>query len=159
MAEDKNKRAEEGKKAQHDEQKMQENYLRFQMLQQQLEQISQHLEMLSQQNAELTNSIQALQELEHTEKGQEVLAPIANGVFLKTELKDKQKLIVNMGSDVAVEKSLPEVIKLLEEQKTELTVRTAEAETVLEQLQGQAMKIYQELQEHETCGKECNHNH
>ncbi len=100
-----------------EEDKMQEKYRQFQMLQQQMEQISQHAELLNQQNAELDVSINAIKGIGKTKVNEEILVPIASGIFLKAELKNNQELIVNVGADVTIEKKVPEVIKLLEEQK------------------------------------------
>ncbi|MBU0457554.1 MAG: prefoldin subunit alpha [Nanoarchaeota archaeon] len=128
------------------EEDIQNRYMQFQMLQQQIEQVSQHAELLNQQNIELETSISALQEIEKIKINNEILAPIANGIFLKAELKDNQRLIVNVGGEITVEKTFPEVVKLLEEQKEEVTAKVMEAEEVLQQLQYQAMKIYEEVE-------------
>lgn len=125
---------------------LQEKYLQFQYLQQQLEQISQHLELLNQQNGELDISIHAVQELEKTKLKNELLAPIADGIFLKGELKDNKKLVVNVGMNTTVERTVPEVVKLLENQKSQLQLRLIEAEAVRQEMAAQTMKIYQEVQ-------------
>ncbi len=128
------------------EEQIQQKYIEFQELQQQIEQINQHLELLTQQNVEMDISIGALEELEKTKVGNEILAPIANGIFLKAELKDNQKLIVNVGSDTTVEKTIPEVIKLLEEQKVEGNQKIMELDQMLHKLTSQATKLYQEVE-------------
>ncbi len=128
------------------EEQIQQKYIEFQELQQQIEQINQHLELLTQQNAEMDISIGALKELGQTKVGNEILAPIANGIFLKAELKNNEKLVVNVGSDVTVEKTIPEVIKLLEEQKVEGNQKIVELDKMLQKLTSQAMKLYQEVE-------------
>ena len=117
------------------------------MLQQQMEQVSQHLEMFNQQLAELDISINAIKELKHAEKDNEVLAPIADGIFFKGKLVDNQKLVVNVGSNVTVERTIPEVLVLLEQQKEETGKRLQEADEVMQHISKEAMKIYQEVEE------------
>ena len=129
------------------EEEIQQKYMQFQMMQQQLEQISQHLELLNQQNAELDISINAVKELGETEVNNELLAPIADGIFFKGELKDNKKLVVNVGSNTTVEKSIPEVIKLLENQKEDLSKKMVEADALMQEFSQQAMKLYQEVEE------------
>jgi len=128
------------------EDRMREKYLQFQTIQQQIEQITHHVELLNQKNIELEISIDAIKGLENIEKDNEVLAPIANGIFLKAELKDNKNFIVNVGADVTVEKSSSEVIEILEQQKKEITENIMEAEKVFNQLQEQAMIIYKEVE-------------
>ena len=119
----------------------------FQRLQQQLEQVSQHLEMFNQQSADLDISINAVKELEKTELNTELLAPIADGIFLKGKLDDNKKLIVNVGSGTTVEKTIPEVVLLLEQQKVEVNKRLMEADEVMQALSKEAMKLYQEVED------------
>ncbi|MBI2125064.1 prefoldin subunit alpha, partial [Candidatus Woesearchaeota archaeon] len=96
------------------------------------------------QQKELDTSIEALTELQKIDLNTELLAPVANGIFLKAELKDNQKLVVNVGADVSTEKTIPEVITLLEEQKEKITENIVEAETVLQELYRHGHKLYRE---------------
>lgn len=130
-----------------DEKNNEENYMQLQLLQQQADQITNYVEKLQMQLKELDNSVEALTELQKTKVNTEILASVANGVFLKAELKDNQKLIVNVGSEVTVEKTIFEVIKLLEEQKGKITENLMEAESVLRELQEHGRRLYQETGE------------
>lgn len=127
-----------------EEKNNEEKYMQLQLLQQQAEQIREYLERLQTQQKELDNSIEALAELQKTKINTEILAPIANGVFLKAELKDNQKLIVNVGAEVTVEKNIPEVLSLLEEQKGKISENIAEVEGVLQELRQHGKRLYQE---------------
>ncbi|PIZ50545.1 prefoldin subunit alpha [Candidatus Woesearchaeota archaeon CG_4_10_14_0_2_um_filter_33_13] len=129
------------------EERMKELYMQFQMLNQQMEQVSQHLEMLTQQNAELDISINAISELNTVKPGNEFLAPVADGIFLKGEIKETDKLIVNVGSNTTVERTIPEVITLLEKQKNELGERMKEADAFMQELSKEAMRIYKVVEE------------
>ena len=128
------------------EEELQEKYQQFKAIEEQIEQLGQQAEMLNQQNAELEISKRALEELTKTPLKTEILAQVANGVFIRTKLEDNQELIINVGSNVTVERSVPEVITLLEEQKQEITMHIIEAEAVMQELQAQAKKIYDEVQ-------------
>ena len=128
------------------EETIREQYSQFQYLQQHIEQISQHVELLSQQKMELEISINAVQELGKVPLQQELLAPIANGIFFKARLQDNQDLIVNVGSNVTVEKKVPDVVHLLEQQQQEISGQLQEAEAVLQELSQQALVIYKEIE-------------
>jgi prefoldin alpha subunit len=131
------------------QQKQQQKHMQLQMMQQQMEELNRYLEGLNEQNAELDISIQALRELEKTPLNTEVLAPIANGIFIKSELKDNLKLVVNVGSGVTVERTVLEVTKLLVEQKAAVLQNKLEVENLLQQINNEAMKTYQEMQSKE----------
>jgi len=127
------------------EEAMQEKYMQFQMLQQQMEEINQELQMLMQQQAELELSINAVKELEKTKVNNEILAPLANGIFIKTELKDNQTLVVNVGSDVTVEKTIPEVLELLEKHQQTVNQKVIEMDLLMRELSSEAMEVYRQV--------------
>jgi len=103
MTEDKPKQE---SKEEPNKEELQQKYMQFQMLQQQIEQSSQQVEILNQQLEEINISIEAVEELENVEKDNEVLASIAPGIFVKTALKENQKLLVNVGANTTAEKQL-----------------------------------------------------
>ena len=134
------------KKEEPNQEAMQEKFMQFQMLQKHIEQISQHIEKLNMQNADIENSKEAIIEFEKSEKNSEVLAPIANGVFVKTKAEDTKKLLVNVGADTVVEKTIAEVVKLLEDRQNETIKQIGEAQDLVQEFHQQAMGIYQEVE-------------
>ena len=129
------------------EEQIQQKYMQFQMIQQQLEEVNQHLGMLNEQSSELDISIEAVKEIAKTKLDNEFLAPVANGIFIKGELKENQKLVVNVGMNTTVEKTIPEVVVLLEEQKKEIIARIAETDSIMMKMNSEAMKLFKEVEE------------
>lgn len=130
------------------EEEIKEKYLEFQQVQQQLQQLTEHVEQMNQQAAELEISINAIREIEKTPLNNEFLAPLANGIFVKGELKENSRLIINVGSNVTVERTPSEVIELLQKQRKEVMEQTAQAEAVVEQLSNYALKLYKEVEKY-----------
>ena len=125
-----------------------EKFTEFQTIQQQLEQINQHLEQLQEQLSELEISINAIETIAETPLQNEFLAPIANGIFVKAELANNNTLIVNVGSNVTVEKSIPETVELLKQQQIEISQKAQEATMVIQELSAYAQRLYQEVEQH-----------
>src|SRR3989338_1170568 len=98
----------------------------FQMMQQQLEQLTAHVEMLQQHMVELDESRSAIADLQTVELQSELLAPIANGIFVKGLITNTDTLLVNVGMGAVVEKSVADVIMLLDTQKRDLMLRIGE---------------------------------
>jgi len=128
------------------EQDWQEKYQQFQMLQEHIEEMTHHVHMLSQQSEELEISKNALIELAKTAEGTEILAPISDGIFIKSNLVDNKKVIVNVGSNTTVERTIPEAVTLLEQEHEKLRKRVVDAEAMLQNLHQKTMKIYQEVE-------------
>lgn len=88
---------------------------------------------------------EALKDLANTKEGTEILVPVSSGIFIKAELKNNKKVTINVGSDVATEKTMAQAEELIVKQIEELG-------KVKEQLTGdasnmavQAIQLEQEL--------------
>ena len=128
------------------EEEMKERFTKFQTIQQQMEKLSEHAQLLNQHNEELQITTNAVTELGKTAVNTEILTPLADGIFLKANLLENQKLVVNVGSNTTVERTISEVLDLLGKQKEDLALRIIEAESVLQELNAQGLKIYQEVE-------------
>lgn len=97
-----------------------EVYMEYQTLSQKVKQIQEYLEATTENVTEITNIIHALQELEELKTGENILAPIANGIFVEATLNNASTVRLNVGSGVTVEKKVPEAVKMLERQRADL---------------------------------------
>ncbi|MBI2572349.1 prefoldin subunit alpha [Candidatus Woesearchaeota archaeon] len=126
---------------------IQQKLVQFQILQKHIEKIGEHVEMLNAQNEELEESLQALRELQQSVAGSAMLAPVANGIFVKGTLTDTTTLLVNVGSDTVVEKTISQVLEMLSEQQKEITSKVTQAQELLAHLHERAQEIYQNVEE------------
>ncbi len=126
---------------------IQQKLVQFQILQKHIEKIGEHVELLNSQNEELEESKQALRDLKESQVGSELLAPLANGIFVKGTLSNTSTLLVNVGADTVVEKSIEDVLEMLHEQQKEITSKVSEAQILLNHLHEKAQEIYQNVEE------------
>ena len=101
------------------------------------EQINYLQDMIAQmqQNIDDIDSLKSdLTEAERISPGQDIMAPIANGIFVKAKLESTKKLLINIGRGIVVEKTIPETISLLDRQKAEIDGARADTIHKLEQL-------------------------
>jgi len=89
---------------------------------------------------ELRVSNVTLKGLENEKKGSQLFVPIGGGSYVKAKLVTAKKVIVGIGADVAVEKTVKET-------KVELTARLAEMEKTREALGQQLNQVFGRLQE------------
>lgn len=132
------------------EEVIKQKYLEMQMLDQQLQQVLKQLQVLEQQMLELETTKEAIEEIGKTEVGEEMFVPINAGIFAKGSLKSNKELLVNVGSNVAVSKTIPEAKGLIEEQikeidtfYTDLTTNQQKLTAKMEELQEVAAKLVQ----------------
>ncbi len=130
------------------QEEVKEKFMEFKIVQQHIEHISEQAEVMAQQHTELELSKHAVEEVEKAPLHQEMLAPLANGIFVQGELKNTKKLIVNVGSNVTVERTSAEVIGLLEQQERKLLLKMAEVQEVMQQLQAHAQALFEQIKDH-----------
>lgn len=91
--------------------------------QQLVSELNYYQELLNQVEISVENLKKTKQDLKDfkEEESKEVLAPIANGVYVEANLKNKD-LFVNIGSGVVVKKSVNQTIEILDRQEKEVLV-------------------------------------
>ena len=99
---------------------MEEDYQQMQVLDYQAKQLQKIVENIDAQLMEMRNTSDALKEFEKLKINDEILFPVANGIFAKGKLTDNQTLRINIGSDVVVEKSVSETIVMMDSQYKEI---------------------------------------
>ena len=99
-----------------DEKKMYEQ----QMLQQQIQQTNEHYAYMEKHLIDLQRLGESLSGLENVEEGKEMLVPLGSGIFFKTHASNDSKIVMGVGSNVCVEKSLSEAKQTVSEQIVEV---------------------------------------
>lgn len=93
--------------------------------------------------AELKVSNLTLEGLEKEKKGAQLFVPVGGGSYVKAKLETTKKVVVGIGADVAVEKSLKDA-------KEELNKRIAELDKTREALGQQFNQVVNRIQENRT---------
>ena len=94
-----------------------EYLLKLSMMEQEANKIEEQIKIVNQQVAELESLKLSVKKIDGSEK--EILAPLGKGIFVKSDIKDKN-LFVNIGAGVVVKKKPEEVIGLIDRQLDEL---------------------------------------
>ncbi len=92
----------------------------YQVNEQQIRQISEQFQEINSKLMELEYISQSLDEIGTIEKGTEILAPISSGIFVRADIKDSAKLLINIGQGTVVPKSIKETKDLLKKQLDEI---------------------------------------
>ena len=111
---------------------LQKMYLELQFLDEQMKQIQKQITMLDEQLIELNNTIQALDDFNKTAIGSNILVSLSPGVFANAGLKDNKELLVNVGSNIVVKKSVEETKELL---KKRLEIIKQYRDMILDEMQ------------------------
>ncbi|HYD03606.1 MAG TPA: prefoldin subunit alpha [Alphaproteobacteria bacterium] len=120
----------------------QNKYQEMQVLSYQLKQLQSIMDSIETQLKDVKNTIDALNGFKDLKEEDEVLFPLANGIFAKGKLTDNKSLSINIGSNIVVEKSIDDTIQMMnvqaedmEKYKTEITSQLNKVTTKLESIQ------------------------
>ncbi len=96
-----------------DEELIQRKYIELQQMGKQIKQGQQQLDALDEQLDGMARLLDDLDGLKDSENGSEMLSAIGDGLFVKASLKDNNRLIVNVGAGVAVERTVDETKEMI----------------------------------------------
>lgn len=125
--------------------KKEEYILQLSMLEQQAREIQQQLGLVNQKIRDmdiLKNSIEKIREA----KENEFLAPLGEGLFIKSKIEDKE-LFINVGSKIVVRKSIKEIDVIIEKQVHQLEELRSKMEKETERLNLQLQSIVEQAQQ------------
>ncbi len=124
---------------------LQQRYMQLQLLEQQIKQVQKQLQTITSQLNELAYSVQSLEEFKNVKVGSEIFVPVVTGIFAKAEIKEIENVNINVGSNIAVSKSLADSKKILEDQFQELDNIRVKLSNDLQKMIAQAQLLQQQI--------------
>ncbi len=99
---------------------LRQKYLELQLAAEQVKQMHAHFQAVEAKRSEIEQNISNLEGIKG-KKNADLLAPVVEGIFLKTELKSDSEVIVNVGAGICVNKKIEEAAAILKEKQAELS--------------------------------------
>ena len=129
------------------EEEVKEKYMEFQMLKGQMEQLIGYVEQVTEKIAELTTTKQALDELSEVSSGTEAFVPLSQGIFVKAKLGNTSELLVAVGGETAVAKSVDQVKKIIDTQILDAQETHLKLQENIQKIHGRIPELMKELQD------------
>lgn len=126
------------------EEETQRKYLELQFLENQIKQIQQQLMNIENQISELKRVDDDLSEFDKVKENSEMFFSLGPGIFAEGVVKNKE-LLINVGANVSVKKTIPETKKLITEQVMELEDLLGKMQQDLQLVGLKGQEIQQEL--------------
>ena len=134
-----------------DEETVRKVLFQLDMGKKQMEQLSRQGQMIEAALNELNSSVETLETLKTLKPGVEIQVQVGAGTYVKASLKDTENVLVGIGAEMSVEKTLAEAIATLEGRKKlltesfssvqkalgDLSIKVAELSAQAEQMMGQ----------------------
>ncbi|MCC7575564.1 MAG: prefoldin subunit alpha [Methanomethylovorans sp.] len=98
------------------------------------EALQQQISMVTLSAQDCQRAITTIEELEKEKAGAQTMVPIGSGSFVYAKLDMIDKVVVNVGAGISIEKSVPEAKDILQRRKSELDKILEKMNTTLGQL-------------------------
>ncbi len=93
----------------------------------------------------LDRAVAAVDALENAEEGQEMLVPIGSGSFIHGKLASKEKVVLNVGAGVSIEKTAAEAKESLKARRAEVAEGSKRLNDVLSKIDQEMQKVQAQL--------------
>ena len=103
------------------QEQLQDKYYELELYQNEIKSLDNQIKETQEQEEEISFIQKNLSEFKTLKKDDELLVPIANGIFFKAKLVDNKIFRVNVGEGINVDKSLDDTIKLLDKHKRKIS--------------------------------------
>ncbi len=122
-----------------------EKVMEYQILEQQMQALTQNLQNIENNLEEINKIITTLNDFKTLKKGDNILVPVANGIFAEATLQDSKNLKVNVGSNVVVKKDVEGAKKIMDEQIKDLEKYREETMEYYNTMYAKMQTLQQEL--------------
>jgi len=95
---------------------LEQKYFQYQILEEKGKALAQRRELFFAKLTEVQTTVAALEQIKKT-KDKDIFLPLGSSVFVPGTIDKKEKLIVGLGADIAVEKDIEEIEKIIEKRK------------------------------------------
>jgi len=120
------------------EKELQKKYMQFQILRQQLGAMIQEKANMENKISELNMTIVAVKKLDEIKEGEEMWSTLGSGAFVRSNILDKNKTIVDIGLGIFAKKNLEDTKNILHD-------RLEEISRVFDELSSEIMNMEKQL--------------
>jgi prefoldin alpha subunit len=131
------------------EEELQQLLAAYQQYQAQAEVIMRQIGLTQMTMEGLDRALRAVETMQQSEEGQEMLVPIGSGSFIHARLASKESVVLNVGASVNIEKSPAEALETLKSRKEEVSAGAKELNDVLAKIDHEMKTIQGVLSQYE----------
>lgn len=126
-------------------QEIQKKYLELQNIEQHIKQSQQQILLLNQQLLEFMKLIESIEDFKKIKENSKAFASLGSGIYVEAEIKNTNKLLINVGSDVSVLKKPDEAKEMINKQVEDLKEIIKKTGEELQNIINYAVNLQEEL--------------
>jgi len=126
-------------------QEIQKKYLELQNIEQQIKQPQQQLLLLNQQLLEFMKLIESIEDFKKVKENSKAFAPLGSGIYAEAEIKNINKLLINVGSNVSLFRTPDEAKEMVAKQVNDIKEVIQKTEEEIQSIINYAIKLQEEI--------------
>jgi prefoldin alpha subunit len=130
-----------------DEKELQRIYLQLQIMKKQLNDMMEKKLMVEQKINEIMNTINSVNHIRKTKKGEEVWVSLGSTLHVKTRIEDTENVAIGIGAGIVAKKTIDEAFEILEKRLNELVDINNQISDEVNQYSGQIEEMEKKFQE------------
>lgn len=130
------------------EEEIQQEYFKLQMLSMQMQELEKQMTNLEDQAGQLQKLRGSVGEVKSFKQGSNILAPISPGLYIESELRNPDQLLMNIGSEVFVPKEIKEAQDVIDSRLQRVEGDIHNLTVDFQNLSVEAQKSQEKLQKH-----------
>jgi len=127
------------------QQEIQKKYLELQNIEQQIKQLQQQIILLNQQLLEFMKLTESIDDFKKLNVNAKAFITLGSGIYAEAELKNINKLLVNVGADVSIIKTPDEVKEMINKQISDVRTVVKKTEEDIQKIISYAVNLQEEL--------------
>jgi len=129
------------------ERELEEMYMQFQMLTQEIKEIQTQMEAMQNQAADLMALKVDINEMKKVKSGTGSYTRIGPGIFVESEIKNTNEVLVTVGANIVVKKSVEDAHKLIDRQVNSIQEQNMQLMKMLQMQSMRAQQLEVEMEE------------
>jgi len=127
---------------------IQQEYFKLQLFNMQLQEIEKQMCTLEEQAAQLQKLEESVGEVKNFKPGSKILAPMSPGLYVESELKNPDQMLMNIGSEVFVPKEIKEAQDIIQNRVKRVEKNIHNLTVDFQNISIEAQKTQEKLQKH-----------
>jgi len=137
-----------------DENQFRESYTKYEIMREHLQALLQQKEMIDSAIAELMSTIDSLEKLKSSEKGNKFLSPLGSGSFLESTMDDTKHVLIGIGADIVTRETREKAVDMLKGRLEQMVSSFNELIKEASRIASELSSIEEQLQEFAQNAKE-----
>ena len=126
---------------------IQEAVIKIRAIEQQVPTIQKNIEALNKILIETATAINTLKEITKLKKETNTKTPIGSGVFIKSKVEKQEKVIIEVGEGVMVEKETSQVIETLQKRQKDIQDNIEKMQLSMQSMEKDYTELAKKIQE------------